>query len=325
MPEAESAASTVPHRVMTGERAVRWCREQMMAEAQRGDRWCDATGTGEFLPAGQPEAVVLGSGVAKRLLVTVGDEISVQVARAGGAPVERKLIVTGIVAAGSPEIAERAAYLHAPTLNALLGTDGPNELAVLLHSIDDVEKVRAEVRALIGAGRGLAVHTWAERNPTLSNLIEMMKASRVVFFALLAFLAVLSVANATLTSVLERTRQFGVMLALGTRPSALVRLVMLEVALLGVLAVGAGAVVAAGLEAFGRIHGWPMAWVGLEPRTLDELALSGVAEDTHFFAHLPPAGAAVIVVGVYAMFLVTGLWAALKVGRLEVLAALRSR
>jgi ABC-type lipoprotein release transport system permease subunit len=309
---------------MQGEKAVRWCREQL-AEAQRGEQGCEATATGEFLPAGKWDAVVLGSGVAKRLLVTVGDELSVQVAGAGGAPVERRLIVTGIVAAGSPEIAERAAYLQAPTLNALLGTDGPNELVVLLHSISDLEKVRAEVRSTIGTGRGLAVHTWAERNPGLSNLIEMMKAGRIVFFALLAFLAVLSVANATLTSVLERTRQFGVMLALGTRPSALVRLVMLEVALLGLLAVGAGSVVAAGLELFGRIHGWPMAWAGLEPRALEELALSGVVEDTHFFAHLPPLGAALIIGGVYAMFLVTGLWAALKVGRLEVLAALRSR
>jgi ABC-type lipoprotein release transport system permease subunit len=317
-PEAEGRVSTVPHRVMTGEKAVHWCGERMSGD----ERWCEATGKGEFLPAGKPEGVVLGSGVAQRLRVTVGDELSVQLARAGG-PAERKLVITGIVAAGSPEIAERAAYLNARTLNDLLGTEGPTELAIVLRSIDDLKKTRDEVRGLLGPG--LVVHTWAERNPTLSNLIEMMKAGRVVFFALLAFLAVLSVANATLTSVLERTRQFGVMLALGTRPAALVRLVMVEVALLGLVAVGGGAVVAAGIEAFGRIHGWPMALAGLDPRTLEELALSGSAEDTIFFARMPAVGAALIIGGVYVMFLFTGLWAALKVGRLEVLAALRSR
>jgi ABC-type lipoprotein release transport system permease subunit len=92
-----------------------------------------------------------------------------------------------------------------------------------------------------------------------------------------------------------------------------------------VIAVGVGGVVAAGIEAFGRIHGWPMAWVGLDPRTLEELALSGVAEDTTFHAHLPRVGALLIGGGVYLVFLATGLWAALKVGRLEVLEALRSR
>ena len=317
-PEAEGRVSTVPHRVMAGDKAVRWCREKMHG----AEGWCAATGRGEFLPAGKPEGVVLGSGVAQRLRVTVGDELTVQVARAAG-PAERTLVVTGIVAAGSAEIAERGAWLNAATLNALLGTEGPTELAIVLHSIDDLKKTRDEVRGLLGPG--LVVHTWAERNPTLSNLIELMKAGRVVFFVLLAFLAVLSVANATLTSVLERKRQFGVMLALGTRPAALVRLVLVEVALLGLVAVAAGAVVAASIETFGRIHGWPMALAGLDPRTLEELALSGSTEDTVFFARMPPAGAALTLGGVYLMFLTTGLWAALKVGRLQVLEALRSR
>jgi putative ABC transport system permease protein len=317
-PDAEGKVSTVPHRVMTGEKAVGWCREKLHG----ADGWCAATGRGEFLPAGRPEGVVLGSGVAQRLRVTVGDELSLQVARAAG-PAARKLVVTGIVAAGSAEIAERGAYLNAPTLNELLGTEGPTELTLVLRSIDDLQKTRDEVRGLLGPG--LVVHTWAERNPTLSSLIEMMKAGRVVFFVLLAFLAVLSVANATLTSVLERTRQFGVMLAVGTRPASLVRLVMLEVALLGLIAVGAGAVIAAGIEAFGRVHGWPMALAGLDPRTLEELALSGSTEDTVFFARMPVVGAVLIPCGVYLMFLVTGLWAALKVGRLQVLEALRSR
>ena len=323
-PGQESAASSVPHRVMTGEKAAAWCRAQMTLppgdDRAAFDRWCEATGKGEFLPAGKPEAVVLGTGVARRLGVTVGDVVSVQVANS-----ERRLQVSGIVAAGSPEIAERGAYVRAATLNELLGTQGPNELAIVLRSIDGLEQTRAQVQSIVGNASGLAVSTWAERSPMLNNMIEMMKASRIVFFCLLALLAVLGVANATLTSVLERKKQFGVMLALGTRPSTLVRLVMIEVALLGLLAVGAGVVVAAGIEVFGRIHGWPMALVGLEPRTLEELSLSGAAEDTTFFARTPLAGAALIAGGVYLMFLVTGLWAALKVGRLKVLTALHSR
>jgi putative ABC transport system permease protein len=315
-PAAEARVSTVPHRVLSGARAVDWCREKLHGT----DEWCAATGRGEFLTAAKPEGVVLGSGVAQHLLVTVGDEVSLQVA---GSPADRTLVVTGIVAAGSAEVAERAAYVNAPTLNALLGTAGPTELTIVLHSIDDLKQTREDVRALLGPG--LTVHTWAERNPTLSNLIELMKAGRVIFFALLAFLAVLSVANATLTSVLERKRQFGTMLALGTRPATLVRLVMVEVALLGLVAVGAGAVVAAGIEAFGRLHGWPMALAGLDPRTLEELALSGSTEDTIFYARMPVMGAVLIVGGVYVMFLATGLWAAVKVGRLQVLDALRSR
>lgn len=341
-PAAEAAASVVPHRVIAGPRAVGWCRERMaraLAAFGRDEalfgRWCDASGRGEFLPADEPRAIVLGRGVAERALVTVGDEITVQVVRAAeaedeagrptiGAIAQRRLVVTGVVAAGSPEVDRRAAYLHRAALQGMLGTDGPNEIAVVLSTIQDVPRVRGEVSAILSeGGAGLECRSWDELNPALGNLIAMAKGSRAIFFSVIAFLIILSVANATLMSVLERGRELAVMLALGMRRSALVGMVMTEVALLGALAIAAGAAVTAGIEAFGRTHGFPLAWVGWDPQTLEDMSLSGVGISTVFHSHMPPAGAVVIVLGVYAMFLATGLFAALRVLKVDIVEAMR--
>jgi putative ABC transport system permease protein len=341
-PDAERSASVVPGRVLRGAGAVRWCRANMgEALATLGgdeglfDHWCEAAGRGEFLPSGQPRAVVVGRGVAKRLLASVGDELTVQVVRAvagdaegeeAGALSQRRFVVSGIVAAGSPDIDERGAYLHAATLRAMLGTEGANEVVVVLRSIQDLERVRRETAAIAGETPGLVVCSWADRNPELSNLIGMAKGSRIIMFIVLGFLVVLSVANATLTSILERRREFGVMVSLGLRRSRLVGMIMTEVALLGAIAITAGAAVAAGIEAFGRVHGWPIEWVGMNPDALEavrQMSVSGVGFDTTFRAAMPPAGAVLIVVGIYAAFLVMGFWSALHVRRLDPVDAAR--
>lgn len=340
-PEAERAATVVHVGVIRGERATRWCRREMAdalsvlgGDEELFGHWCEAAGRGEFLSRDRPRDIVLGTGVAKRLVVSVGDEITVQVVRAvghqgeggeeAGARMQRRLVVAGIVAAGRPEIDERGAYLHASTLADMLGTDGPNEIVVVLDSIRSLEEVRGEVSAIVDHADGIVVHSWAERDPTLASIIEMMKSSRAIFFAILAFLVVLSVANATLMSVLERRREFGVMLALGVRPSTLMGMIMTEVALLGAVAVAIGAAVAAGIEIFGRLHGWPVEWIGMNYEARDAMTLSDLHGST-FHANMPTAGALLIVFGVYAMFLLTGLWSAFQARRIDAAEALKGK
>lgn len=337
-PEAEATVSVVPSSIFSGEKGVSWCRARMTrAKAIFGGgeglftRWCEAAAEGAFLPSEEPRAVVVGRGVAERLLVNVGDELTVQVVRAvdgdegaeAGALSQRRLLVTGVTGAGSPEVDQRSAYLHADTLETMLGTGGPNEVTVVIQMLQDLPAVRRRVEGIAAETEGLVVHSWDERNPALSNLINMAKASRAIFFALIIFLIIVSVANATLMSVLERRREFGVMIALGLKRSDLLKMIMIEVAMLGVVAVAVGAAVTLGIEIFGRTHGFPLAWVGWDPETLEEMNASGVGYDTHFYSRLPPAGAVIIVCGVYFMFLATGLWSALRVRGLEVVRAMR--
>lgn len=334
-PEAERRVSVVPERLFQGEAAVSWCRTSM-ADARQVmgdddalfDRWCEAMRSSEFLPEGNDRAIVLGSGLARSLLVTVGDEVTVQVVRAvagegaeQGEVSQRRLEVTGIVRVGNAEVDDRLAYVGLETLTGMLGTDGPNEVVVRLDDIGNLDEATAEARRELSAVRGAGVYTWAQRNPALDSLVETGMGANDGVYTILFLLIALGVFNAISMSVLERTKEFGVMLALGTRRARLFRLVMAEVSLLGLLAIGVGAALGTGLELFGRIHGWPMAWFGLDEAAQNQVA--GVAYETVYYSALSPQKGVSIAMTMLLMLLVAGLAPAIRAARLSPVEAMR--
>jgi ABC-type lipoprotein release transport system permease subunit len=338
-PEAEAGVSVIANRVLEGERSEQWCRDNL-GKALRlfgndqalFDRWCAAARRGRYLSGDDQQGLLIGAGVAKHLVVSVGDEVTVQVVRAvdqggeggreRGSISQRRLEVVGLVRTGNPEIDDSLVYLPLATLTEMLGTGGPNELVMVLDDIDTLEETRDSVACLVG-GRPLEVHTWAERNPTLKSLIDTDSQMGVVMLAVLIFLVALGVINATLMSVLERTREFGIMLALGMRRLWVFGLVMTEVALLGLISVAIGSVLGGAFELYGRLHGWPLEW--LTDADMSDLNMAGSVIDPVYHSGLEPVYGAIIVVGVYLLFLASGFFPALRASRLAPVDAMREQ
>lgn len=337
-PEAEALVTVVSQRVLEGERAEQWCRDNLGRalrlfgdDQELFDRWCAAAQRGRYLTPDDERGLLIGAGVAKRLVVSVGDEVTIQAVRAvdsgdpdgeqRGAISQRRLEVVGVVRTGIPEIDDALVYLPLPTLTAMLGIDGPNELAIMLEDIDTLEHSRDAVAAL--TGEGVEVHTWAERSPTLKSLIDADSQMGIVMLAILAFLVALGVVNATLMSVLERTKEFGIMLALGVRRISVFWLVMTEVALLGFVSVIIGSLIGAAFEIYGRVHGWPLEW--FVEGEMSDMSFAGGVIDPVYYSGLEPAYGAIIVIGVYALFLAAGFFPALRASRLKPVDAMRQQ
>ncbi len=334
-PEAERSVSTLPGKLFQGEVAVGWCRSRMAeARALMGgdealfDRWCEAMARSEFLPRGNGRAAVLGSGLAEALLVSVGDEVTVQVVRAvsgdGAEPGEvsvRRLEVTGILRTGNPEVDDRLVYLRRETLTGMLGTGGPNEVVALLDDIGHLDETVSSARRALAGARGAGVYTWAQRNPALQSLVEMGMGGNDLVYTVLFLLIALGVVNAVYMSVLERTKELGVMLALGTSRTRIFWLVMTEVALLGLLAVGVGTALGVGIEVFGRLHGWPMEWFGMED--LESTRTVGVTYETIYYSGLSFRKGLAIVLTMFVMLFFAALLPALRASRLAPVEAMR--
>lgn len=345
VPEDEAAASVVPEGILQGKAAVDWCRTSMAdaiyvlgGDEELFDRWCQAAGEGQFLPEGDERSITIGSGMAEQLLVSVGDEVTVQVVRVvdeageegggsgdgavAGDLSQRRLEVSGIFRVGNPEVDDRMAFVHLDTLTDMLGTDGPNEVVVLLDDIERLETVRADAASIVRSTPSTRLYSWAERNAPLSAMIEADAAQNWYMFGFLCVLVILGVINTTFMSVMWRTREFGVMLSLGLRRGQLFSLIMLEVAFLGAVAVLAGAVLGGGLEAFGRIHGWNLEWFGMDPENFE---VAGVMYDPVFYSRVSLAHGAAILLGTYAVVLLAGVLPALKASRLEPVQAMRHK
>jgi ABC-type antimicrobial peptide transport system permease subunit len=163
-----------------------------------------------------------------------------------------------------------------------------------------------------------AVLFWKEALPDLQAFIEVDTRTNEIFFLVLGFIVVLGVINTMLMSVLERVREFGVMMALGMRPKTLAGLVLLEGALLGLASALVG-------TAFGALFTYPLATTGLDfSEAMGEtMMVDGVAMDSLMFAQYAPDRMAIYACAAIAMTVLASAWPAFRVTRMRPIQAIQ--
>ncbi|MDP7114681.1 MAG: FtsX-like permease family protein, partial [Myxococcota bacterium] len=186
--------------------------------------------------------IVIGKAMADTLDVELGDKL-VFMGQNGSDEVQSRMFrVRGIYRTGSDQIDGRLAFVHLGAAQELLNY-GDVAHMVTLHLDDPDDSYEATDRAETLLSADLDVRNWKEALPELAAMIQMDRASGDVMMAIIGLIVAFGVLNTLLMSVLERTREFGVMLSLGMKPSQLARLVLLEGMTLGLI----GALVGLGL------------------------------------------------------------------------------
>ena len=108
------------------------------------------------------------------------------------------------------------------------------------------------------AGRSVAVRSWQQILPEVASYIRLDRGTNLVFQCLLIFLILFTIFNTLLMSVLERRREFGVLLALGTEPGRLRLQIFFESVFLGLLGCGAGLICGGLISWLVHVHGIDM-------------------------------------------------------------------
>ena len=113
----------------------------------------------------------------------------------------------------------------------------------------------SSIQALVPADEHHVVHDWNRLQPGLKQAIRADMSSAFAMYAILVILVAFSVLNTQLMSVLERTREFGIVMSLGLKPGRLGRLVMLETALMGIMGIVLGALAGAVVTYYFTVYG----------------------------------------------------------------------
>ncbi|HZI12605.1 MAG TPA: ABC transporter permease [Myxococcus sp.] len=191
---------------------------------------------GRYLDDGDERGVLVGRRLAERLELEPGKKLVASLSGANGEMVKELLRVVGIFETGADELDGFVIQVPLPVARHLvgLGDDEVTQMGVLLRSPDDQEAVRAQLAPLV-AGRNLAVRGWQELLPELSGWNTLDGSINRVLCGVILFLILFTILNTLLMSVLERSREFAILLALGTPPTLLRLQVLAEAALLGAL------------------------------------------------------------------------------------------
>lgn len=211
---------------------------------------------GEWL-SGEEGEVELGVKLAEQLGVGLGDKL-VFMGQVGEADMVSVLLrVKGIFHTGSPELdAFTITTSLADAQKVLPGTDPATQVAVHLDSASGTDRALATVQAAL-PGIDADILDWEHAIPVLREQMAMDEAMSDVIYTMMGCIVAVGLVNTVLMGVMERMREFGVLLAVGMRPRRLARLVMLEGAVLGVV----GALLGLGLGVLGT---WPLAVWGID-------------------------------------------------------------
>jgi len=200
---------------------------------------------GSYLSGENGGQALLGELLAKNLQVGIGDELTVIGQGRDGSVAATVLVVKGIYRSGQDEFDRSSIHIPLGTFQEVFSMRGAvHEVVVLADALSRVSEIKRKIEELIGeSGQdGLVVLDWRELMPGLVQAIQMDLVSGFIFYFILVIVVAFSILNTFLMAILERTREFGVLLAVGMTPERLMRLVLEESAVMTLLGIAAGVV-----------------------------------------------------------------------------------
>lgn len=202
--------------------------------------------------------VILGKGLAKVLQGGLEDEVVIVSQAADGSIANDKYRIVGIVDSGD-EMGDRTAfYLPLTTAQELLVLEGRiHEIALTVHHLDDVARVNGMLEQTMDRDK-LAVEPWQVFARSFYIAMKADQEGMWIMLVVIVLVVAVFVLNTVLMSVLERRREYGVLKAVGTKPSQIIKMVLLEVNILGILCIIVGIGVGLLINYWASTHGYTL-------------------------------------------------------------------
>jgi putative ABC transport system permease protein len=265
-----------------------------------------------FSPMPSHEAI-LGKGVAGTLKAEVGDEIVIVSQGADGSIANDLYTIIGIIESGDAIADQSSFYLHLQDARELLVLEGAiHEIVVVVDKLDRVTRLAETIRQTLNDPE-LKIAPWQEFARSFYVAMQADKKGAWIMLFVIVLIVAVGVLNTVLMTVLERTREYGVMRALGTRPFQIVRLVLYEVALMAFIGIVIGFGLSLLINYILSLHGIPM------PFTFTY----GGMEFTHYYAEVNAHSFYIPAMTVTLSAIIVSIFPAIKASRIAPARALR--
>ncbi len=286
---------------------------------RRVSRVPDSVVEGAFDPG--PGRIVIGSALARQLGARVGDTLTVlspvSLARAGSLRLPEDLVVAGVFDVGMYDLDLGYAFTSLAVARDLFGLDrGVHAIQVRTADPDRAPEVAAALAPRLPPG--IEARTWMEINRQLFAVLQTEKNMMFFLLIFITIVAAFGIMNTLITVTVQKTREIGLLKALGMPSGGIMAIFLWQGAIAG--AIGTVAGIGAGLAA---LH-----WRNDLLRFLNrQFGVSLLPPEFYQLAEIPsrtlPSDVAVIAGSVLVICLLAGLLPAWRAARLDPAAALR--
>ena len=258
--------------------------------------------------------VMIGKKLAKKMNLKIGSRLVLTFTDSTDEIVASAFRVTAIYQSDNAPLDERNVYVKIDELNSLLGTGKAfHEIVLLLKHDNDLNLVQEQLQQKFPRYQ---VESWKEISPETELLVSTTNQYSYIIMVIIMFALAFGIINTMLMSILERTREIGMMMALGTNKLKIFFLVLLETIFLTLVGTPVGLFIGWLATSYYNKHGLDLSGMGRD-------MMSSFGFSTMVYPEFPADKLAGILIIVTGTAILSCLFPAIKALRLRPVDALR--
>ena len=263
---------------------------------------------GEFIKADDREGILIGNILSDKLSLKVGDKVNLLVTTSNGDVNEQLFTVRGIFTTRTPGYDESTVMMPLAKAQAITATENhASTIFVMLQNDKDAEAVAQAIQS-----NNYKVLTWREQNVFITQFEDYANAFFIVLYLIVLGITATVVTNTLVMAVFERTREIGILAAIGMKGRGIMAQFLAEAALLATGGVIGGLIIGGALVAYFTVYG---IYIG-------DFGITGVLFEDRIYAHLTLENTINLAIITYIITLVASLYPARLAARMEPVEAL---
>ncbi len=271
--------------------------------------FADGIIAGSFLTADDRQGILVGKPLAEQLNLKAGDSVNLLVNTSNGEVDEQIFTIRGIYSTGIPGYDQATIFMPLSKTQAITQTEGyASTIFVLLKNRDDT----AAVVSALQAGR-YQVKTWEQMNELLIQTEQMADGYVIILYLIVLAITATVIVNTLIMSVFERTREIGILSAIGMKSRSIMAMFFAESVVLAIIGILMGLAIGGLLVLYASQIGF---YIG-------NFGVTGIMMGERIYGYLTLNDTVTLTITAFVVTLLASLYPALLAAHMEPVEALR--
>jgi len=264
---------------------------------------------GEFITSDDREGILVGLSLAEKLGLDAGSRINLSVNTSNGDVNEQPFIVRGIYTTETNAFDNFTVFVPLAKAQALTQTE--NHASIIFVMLNDIDQTDAVVAALQSSS--YKVLTWTKMNEFLIQYENMANSYMVILYLIVLGITATVIVNTLVMAVFERTREIGILSAIGMRSRTIMTMFLAESSLLAIGGILIGLALGFLLSAYFAKFGF----------NIESIGVTGMLISNTVYAELTLQDTVRLTAMAFVVTLLAGIFPAVLAARMEPVVALR--